>query len=209
LLANFVYVSIPKLTETNSLLLWICTSPSSRFLLSRFFRRRRSGAASAREQRVTVPWRVPLTQQQLSRLLEGFIPNDMDDKWLVRVLPPDTSDSSTPVHHATVWFLRSWTGFMVAELAIEIYNSSGGEVNAVATGNGIAVGGDKNPAPAGRITTLTLTPSHPEGDDVNTVTDLVRRVSTGILGIDLAPEESVVEEDDKVQQVGEVTSGQK
>jgi hypothetical protein len=165
-----------------------------------------------------VPWRVPLTQQQLARLLAGFVPNDMDDKWLVRVLPPDAADGSARVHNATVWFLRSWTGYMVAELAVEISNSGDGSAAraasaasaasapgaagatdaAGAAGAGATSGNDGGGAAdegrgaaAGHIVSLTWMPSHPEGDDVDTVKETVRRVCTWVIGFDLGPEEVV------------------
>ncbi len=52
-----------------------------------------------------------------ARECDGFMPNDIVDIWPVCLLPLPrhyTSYSAQPVHGATVWFLRSWTGYIVA-----------------------------------------------------------------------------------------------
>jgi hypothetical protein len=59
-------------------------------------------------------WNVPLSPENLSKLIHGFAPVEMEDKWFIYTDGPDASGA------ATVNFHRSWTGEKVAELAVEV-----------------------------------------------------------------------------------------
>ncbi|KAJ4292462.1 hypothetical protein N0V90_009124 [Kalmusia sp. IMI 367209] len=41
------------------------------------------------EHPATIQWGLPLTYKDYNKLLKGFIPRDMDDKWLCLVEEPD------------------------------------------------------------------------------------------------------------------------
>lgn len=63
---------------------------------------------------VTSPWDVPVSGEQLPKLLNGFRPQEMEDKWFVYADGPDVEG------HAKMHFFRSWTGFKIAEVEIAI-----------------------------------------------------------------------------------------
>jgi hypothetical protein len=62
----------------------------------------------------TVPWDVFLTPEQVYKLVMGFSPEQMEDKWFVYSEGPDNS-GKLKVH-----FHRSWTGMKIAELFVVI-----------------------------------------------------------------------------------------
>ncbi|MCJ1434120.1 hypothetical protein MMC27_003486 [Xylographa pallens] len=70
---------------------------------------------------ITSAWTVRLEPSQLAKLLDGFLPREMEDKWFVFADGPD------PEGHVYMHFYRSWTGIKVAEVDIEIGDSSGGD----------------------------------------------------------------------------------
>ncbi|KIX94016.1 uncharacterized protein Z520_10353 [Fonsecaea multimorphosa CBS 102226] len=61
-----------------------------------------------------LPWNVPLSPESLGKLIHGFAPVEMEDKWFIYADGPDASGA------ATVNFHRSWTGAKVAEIALDI-----------------------------------------------------------------------------------------
>ncbi|KAK1828053.1 hypothetical protein QBC39DRAFT_266010 [Podospora conica] len=75
---------------------------------------------------VSVPWRVPLpTSQAVMRLLHGYRPEGMEDKWFVYADGPVASPGGGSA--ATVNFHRSWTGRKVASVKLELGGLEGGE----------------------------------------------------------------------------------
>lgn len=56
------------------------------------------------EKPVASPWYQVVPRSQLSKLLVGFAPREMEDKWIVFADGPDD------VGRATVHMCRSWTG---------------------------------------------------------------------------------------------------
>lgn len=73
---------------------------------------------------VSIPWRVPLpTTQVVAKLLHGYQPLGMEDKWFVYADGPVVTLSGRVV--ATVNFHRSWTGDKVASVDLAL-----GEVEA-------------------------------------------------------------------------------
>ncbi|KAL1603928.1 hypothetical protein SLS60_005520 [Paraconiothyrium brasiliense] len=67
-------------------------------------------------------WEKNLNAEQLHRLLMGFQPMDMDDKWLiysdgpVRKQNPDGNDDP----HASVYMYRSWTGTLCFKIDLVV-----------------------------------------------------------------------------------------
>lgn len=62
----------------------------------------------------TVAWNVFLTPEQVYRLVMGFAPQEMEDKWFIYAEGPDMS-GKLKLH-----FHRSWTGMKIAELFVVI-----------------------------------------------------------------------------------------
>lgn len=56
------------------------------------------------ENPATAEWDVSLTYAEYTKLLKGFTPRDMDDKWVIFADLPDASGNTT------IRFARSWTG---------------------------------------------------------------------------------------------------
>ncbi len=69
---------------------------------------------SSEQDLVTVDWGIPLSSYQTGRLLHGFCPEVMEDKWFVYAEGPDTSGQ------AFVHFNRSWTGKKMAVLSVKV-----------------------------------------------------------------------------------------
>jgi hypothetical protein len=59
-------------------------------------------------------WVVPIPSDQLTKLLNGFRPSDMEDKWFVYADGPDAEG------HAALHMYRSWTGYETIKLDIEV-----------------------------------------------------------------------------------------
>lgn len=53
---------------------------------------------------VSAPWSLDLSSHDVSKLLKGFAPRDMDDRWMCNTDGPDSQG------HITAHFYRSWTG---------------------------------------------------------------------------------------------------
>ncbi|KAL8382881.1 hypothetical protein RB595_006588 [Gaeumannomyces hyphopodioides] len=87
------------------------------------------GERTCFEKPVTSEWdvRVPLGPA-LGRLLSGFQPESMHDKWMVwaedgDVSSPDAIDHrECPVAVSVLHFVRSWTGYPFAQVTIETKN---------------------------------------------------------------------------------------
>ncbi|MCJ1251614.1 hypothetical protein MMC30_008849 [Trapelia coarctata] len=74
---------------------------------------------------VSAPWNVAIPPGELPKILNGFRPREMEDKWIVYTDGPDAEG------RAVVHFHRSWTGYKFVELEIEVDREagvSGGEV---------------------------------------------------------------------------------
>ena len=69
---------------------------------------------------VSTPWQLDLSEEVLLRLLYGYLPTAMDEKWLIY------ADGPTADGHAVVNFHRSWTGAKVAELVLSIETADDG-----------------------------------------------------------------------------------
>ncbi|KAL2846857.1 hypothetical protein BJY01DRAFT_213091 [Aspergillus pseudoustus] len=63
---------------------------------------------------VTSPWDLDIPESEIPKLLNGFRPQDMDDKWFVYADGPDAAGD------ASLHLFRSWTGFKVAEVKIKV-----------------------------------------------------------------------------------------
>ena len=59
-------------------------------------------------------WVVPIPSDQLTKLLNGFRPSAMEDKWFVYADGPDAEG------HAALHMYRSWTGYEMIKLDIEV-----------------------------------------------------------------------------------------
>jgi hypothetical protein len=68
----------------------------------------------------TIAWKVPIQPPQLARTLMGFRPSEMEDKWFVYADGPD-NDGKISVH-----LIRSWTGFRIAEVKINLGDAASG-----------------------------------------------------------------------------------
>ncbi|KAI9148899.1 hypothetical protein HJFPF1_10942 [Paramyrothecium foliicola] len=60
----------------------------------------------------SAPWTVSISQDDLKKLIRGFSPRDMDDKWLVHAVGPDHRGDYV------VSFIRSWTSYPVVAIKI-------------------------------------------------------------------------------------------
>lgn len=65
---------------------------------------------------VTQPWDHLIPYSELTKLLQGFVPEEMEDKWFVYADGPDAQGN------AVIRFYRSWTGYHMVEakLAMEV-----------------------------------------------------------------------------------------
>lgn len=61
-----------------------------------------------------VPWNIELGFYELARLIHGYTPKIMEDKWFIYTEGPDSSGA------AKTYFLRSWTGAKEAELDVQV-----------------------------------------------------------------------------------------
>ena len=68
---------------------------------------------------VTTPWALPVPRAVLSRLLLGFRPQAMEDKWFVAATGPD------PRGNVVLYLHRSWTGHAMAEVRIKVPQEGG------------------------------------------------------------------------------------
>lgn len=62
---------------------------------------------------VTATWEVPISSTDRSKLLEGFSPQDMDDKWYLHADGPDAQGNSV------LRMYRSWTGHEQIALTVQ------------------------------------------------------------------------------------------
>ncbi|KAK4207693.1 hypothetical protein QBC37DRAFT_433078 [Rhypophila decipiens] len=69
-----------------------------------------------------VQWERTVPHASLTKLLNGFEPQAMEDKWFIYADGPDTEGN------ATVHMHRSWTGHKIVELKIKIPLTDAGEV---------------------------------------------------------------------------------
>jgi hypothetical protein len=61
----------------------------------------------------TAPWNVPISSTDYSKLLNGFRPQDMDDKWYLHADEPDAQGNF--ILHID----RSWTGHEQMALIVQ------------------------------------------------------------------------------------------
>jgi hypothetical protein len=71
---------------------------------------------------VTSAWNVLIPHTELSKLINGFQPRAMEDKWFVYADGPDIRGN------AVVHMFRSWTGHKMAELKIHVPLDENGKV---------------------------------------------------------------------------------
>ncbi|KAF2439170.1 hypothetical protein P171DRAFT_436505 [Karstenula rhodostoma CBS 690.94] len=71
---------------------------------------------------VTQPWDHVIPYSELPKLLHGFVPGEMEDKWFVYADGPDAQGN------AAVHFYRSWTGFYMVEAKLVMEVDEKGEV---------------------------------------------------------------------------------
>lgn len=65
----------------------------------------------------SAPWDVPLSRSTVNRLLLGFMPQEMEDKWFIYTTAPTTSSSDgTGVLH----LIRSWTGTSTIDVTFQV-----------------------------------------------------------------------------------------
>jgi hypothetical protein len=67
-------------------------------------------------QRATAPWDVPLDYTDYNKLMKGFRPESMDDKWVCYTDKPNTE------RNAVIHMCRSWTGQEQVSLTIAVGN---------------------------------------------------------------------------------------
>ncbi|KAE9374111.1 hypothetical protein N431DRAFT_437635 [Stipitochalara longipes BDJ] len=70
---------------------------------------------------VVSTWDVPIPRTEFSKLINGFLPRAMEDKWFVYGDGPDAQGN------AVVHMARSWTGHKMAELKIKVSVDEDGE----------------------------------------------------------------------------------
>ena len=70
---------------------------------------------------VTSKWDTTISHTELPKLLNGFKPRAMEDKWFVYADGPDAQGN------AMVHMFRSWTGHRMAELKIKVPLNEDGE----------------------------------------------------------------------------------
>ena len=64
-------------------------------------------------------WNQPVPGAEVPKLLNGFDAPEMEDKWIVYADGPDEQGQ------ATVHMLRSWTGFKMMELKLQVPEDEG------------------------------------------------------------------------------------
>jgi hypothetical protein len=74
----------------------------------------------------TSPWNIALTSTQLSNLVNGFMPQQMEDKWLI-CSQGEVKEGEV----VTVEFYRSWTGRKIWALEIVVGKEGEGSVKAL------------------------------------------------------------------------------
>ena len=72
------------------------------------------------EKPITSPWDQTVPRAEVPKLLNGFRPQEMEDKWFVYTDGPDAHG------RATMHLCRSWTGHKMAEVEIHIPLSNDG-----------------------------------------------------------------------------------
>jgi hypothetical protein len=70
---------------------------------------------------VTSTCNIPIPHTDLPKLINGFVPREMEDKWFIYADGPDTQGI------AVVHMFRSWTGYKMAELKIKAPLDEDGE----------------------------------------------------------------------------------
>lgn len=68
---------------------------------------------------VTSPWHQIVPRTEVTKLLNGFMAQEMEDKWIVYAEGPDTNG------RAVVYMCRSWTRHMMIELKLQMPSDGG------------------------------------------------------------------------------------
>lgn len=117
---------------------------------------------------ITAPWNIGISRSDVEKLLRGFKPTAMEDRWMCRADAPDArGDFVVHVH-------RSWTGDELLRMNM---------VLAVPDGDGTSAHTDERHA-----TISDITWDRGEGSFLATeveAKDLATRVCRGVLGCDL------------------------
>ncbi|KAE8442094.1 hypothetical protein EG329_003852 [Mollisiaceae sp. DMI_Dod_QoI] len=119
---------------------------------------------------VTCPWNLSLTPAQISKLILGFEPVEMEDKWFVFADGPDEGGG------VRVNFFRSWTGNKIFEVRVEL--------------EGLVVQGKKD-GREGRIKELVYESNEEvvAEQDEEGAKEMVAELCKWVLGIELEGEE--------------------
>jgi hypothetical protein len=114
---------------------------------------------------ITSSWNVAIPPEELPKLLDGFCPQAMEDKWFVYADGPDAQG------RAILHMFRSWTGYKVVQIAIEVPVEDGG----------VIAGGRP------RITGITWESSEDvvAGNDEQTAKEYALGVCNWVLGVKL------------------------
>lgn len=76
---------------------------------------------SSFETPVTSTWNISIPRTEVPKLINGFLPRAMEDKWVVYADGPDAQGN------AVVHMFRSWTRHKMAELKIKVPLDEDGE----------------------------------------------------------------------------------
>ncbi|OCL08812.1 hypothetical protein AOQ84DRAFT_33569 [Glonium stellatum] len=71
---------------------------------------------------ITSDWDISVPRTELDKLLNGFQPQAMEDKWFVYAGGPDAQGD------AAVHMFRSWTGYKMIELKIKVSLDENGKL---------------------------------------------------------------------------------
>lgn len=131
------------------------------------------------ENPTSASWDVPLSRRVLNRLLLGFMPQDMDDKWFIYTTFPVTplaqgADLKPDEKMGVVHMIRSWTGMSCIDVVFQV--------------NATFTAGTSLDDAVGRITGLVF--EKPKEGDLNDELDWVKKTASGVcryvLGVKLA-----------------------
>ena len=124
----------------------------------------------------TVPWNAPIRPQDIDKIIRGFQPREMEERW--RIYSEDVFDpvGQGRVTGVKVSLIRSWTSFKIFELDVTLSD----EVDA----DGVPV--------AAWVTNLTYETNKEDvqSENVNRAQREAGDVCRWVLGVDISPEVS-------------------
>jgi hypothetical protein len=86
-----------------------------------------------------VDWELPLEPDDVKRLTLGFCPREMEEKWFIYSEGPDAHGKMVVNMH------RSWTGFQIIQLEVEVGEQS--RIVRIRWESSVSRWGVNNPAP--------------------------------------------------------------